>query len=122
MRENNSETEKCVEDVAETEKVNLRPKSVSSYSKTLNKNLAVSSTESSNSGSERASTVSSELTEEESAVLNQILNCRSGQSASTAAGSNNQDKPIPYECDNKIMEPNNNQTSLQKHQQSQASR
>ena len=116
MRENNSETEKCVEDVAETEKVNLRPKSVSSYSKTLNKNLAVSSTESSNSGSERASTVSSELTEEESAVLNQILNCRP---ASTAAGSNNQDKPIPYECDNKIMEPNNNQSSLQKHQQSQ---
>ena len=62
-----------------------------------NNNLATSSTESSNCNSERASTISSEiienadLTEEESAVLSQILNM------------GNLDKPIPADkCDNKL--------------------
>ena len=62
-----------------------------------NNNLATSSTESSNSNSERASTISSEimenveLTEEESAVLSRILNM------------GDLDKPIPADkCDNKL--------------------
>ena len=128
---NNSETEKYVDDVAETEKSysnkppvnmrhvdsNMRPLSwkttngksrwqaniVAAHSREgsasrSNNNLEASSTESSNSNSERASTISSEimenveLTEEESAVLSQILNM------------GNLDKPIiPAEkCDNKL--------------------
>ena len=100
----NTETEKCVNDVAESEKssntnkppVNLR--NISTYKvsngKSKNQTGISSSTESSNSNSERASTISSEinteLTEEESAVLNQILNM------------GNLDKPVPEKCDNKL--------------------
>ena len=120
---NNSETEKYVDDVAETEKssnkppVTMRPLSwkttngksrwqaniVAAHSREgsasrSNNNLTTSSTESSNSNSERASTISSEIME------NVELTEEESAVLSRILNMGDLDKPIPAEnkCDNKL--------------------
>ena len=120
----NSETEKCVEDVAESEKskppINLRK--ISSYKiPNGNKNASENTPESSNSNSERTSTVSSEitveLTEDESAVLNQILNYGHSSTLLPATPIKAQkDKPVQDECDNKLETESNKSSTTEKQQ------
>ena len=129
---NNSETEKYVDDVAETEKsyskppVNMRPLSwkttngksrwqtniVAAHSREgsasrSNNNLENSSSnESSNSNSERASTISSEIME------NVELTEEESAVLSRILNMGDLDKPIPAEnkCDNNKLETNNYET------------